>query len=169
MSTENGMGSSRRNNSVAELANTTLVFQTDAAVNRDSLDHTEEQNNTAATMGRTQGSPSTQQSHASCLSDIRESYESQGISAAATSIIVSSWRPSSGKLYQSYNNRWKTYCAAASDTSISQYLGCPRCATSFKDIGPHNRYHVERVNAEVDYANCAGIGSEASIYSIVKY
>ncbi|CAB4001734.1 Hypothetical predicted protein [Paramuricea clavata] len=96
MSTESGMGSSRRNNSGAELANTTLVFQTDAAVNRDSLDHTEEQNNTAATMGRTQGSSSAQQSDASCLSDILESYEAQGISAAATSIIVSSWRPSSG-------------------------------------------------------------------------
>jgi hypothetical protein len=74
MSTESGMGSSRRNNSGAELANTTLVFQTDAAANRDSLDHTEEQNNSAATMGSTQGSY--------C---IRESYEVQGISSAATS------------------------------------------------------------------------------------
>ena len=31
-------------------------------------------------------------------------------SAAATNIIVSSWRSSSGKSYQSYINRWKTYC-----------------------------------------------------------
>ncbi|CAB4011284.1 Hypothetical predicted protein [Paramuricea clavata] len=80
--------------------------------------------------------------------------------AAATSIIVSSWRPSSGNLYQSYINRWKTYCAAASDTSISQYVGCPRCATSFKDIGPRNRYHLERFNAEVDYAIIALVSAQ---------
>ncbi|CAB4011577.1 Tyrosine recombinase [Paramuricea clavata] len=57
MSTESGMGSSRRNNSGAELASTTQP-----AVNRDSLDHIEEQNNTAATMGSTQGSSTAQQS-----------------------------------------------------------------------------------------------------------
>ena len=67
-----------------------------------------QQNNTTATMGLEQGTPSVQQSDTSCLSDIWETYKAQGISAAATNIIVSSWRSSSGKLYQSYINRWKT-------------------------------------------------------------
>ena len=42
------------------------------------------------------------------------------------------------------------FSASASDTSISQYLECPSCATSFREIGSHNRYHLKRFDAEVD-------------------
>jgi hypothetical protein len=97
MSTESGMGSSRRNNSGAELANTTLVFQTDVAANRDSLDHTEEQNNSAATMGSTQGS----YCHTGNLTKYKEYLQQQQV------LETQFWKTT---VYQSHINRWKTYC-----------------------------------------------------------
>ena len=108
MLTESRIISSKRNNNCAKLANTDLVLQTHAAADNDPSDPTKDQNNTTVTMGPEKDSPFTQQSDASCLSDIRESYEAQGISTSATNIIVSSGRSSSGKLYQSYISRWKT-------------------------------------------------------------
>ena len=117
MPTESRIISSKRNNNCAKLANTDLVLQTHAVADKDPSDSTKDpsdstkdQNNTTVTVGFENDPPLTQQSDASCLSDIRESYEAQGISTAATNIIVSSWRSSSGKLYQSYISRWKTYC-----------------------------------------------------------
>ena len=97
MPTESRITSNRRNNGGAELAHTALVFQTDVATDIESSCHTNDQNNTTATMGIEQGTSSVQQSDAACLSDIWETHKAQGISAAAANIIVSSWRSSSGK------------------------------------------------------------------------
>ena len=90
MPTQSRITSKRRNNSGAELGNTGLVFQTDAATDSESSCPTKDQNNTTATVGIQQGTPSIQKSDTTCLLDIFETYKAQGISEAATNIIVSS-------------------------------------------------------------------------------
>ena len=101
MLTESQTISNKWNNNCAKLASTDPVLQTYAAANNDPSDPTKDQNNITVTMGPEKDSPFTQQFDASCLSDIRKSYKTQGLSTAATN-IVSSCRSSSGKLYQSY-------------------------------------------------------------------
>jgi hypothetical protein len=142
-----GMGSSRRNNSGAELANTTLVFQTDAAANRDSLDHTEEQNNSAATMGSTQGS-----SPALTLLACQILYQgilrsTRNICSAQQQVLETQfWKTT---VYQSHINRWKTYCGKRQIDFI-RILIVLDFFVQLWDIGSHNRYHLKRLTAEVD-------------------
>ena len=100
----------RRAHNCPELANPTMVLQSYAVANRSSDHIAMDKNNLKATMGQSLPASSTQSDVPPCLQDIRESYTMQGISTAATNIIVNSWRPSTGKLYKHFIGRWKACC-----------------------------------------------------------
>ena len=58
----------------------------------------------------TRRSPLNQENGSDCLQIVRQSYETQGFSQKATSIILQSWRKGTTKQYSSYIKRWTTYC-----------------------------------------------------------
>ena len=58
----------------------------------------------------TRRSPLNQENGSDCLQIVRQSYEKQGFSQKATSIILQSWRKGTTKRYSSHIKRWTTYC-----------------------------------------------------------
>ena len=55
-------------------------------------------------------SPLNQENGSDCLQIVRQSYETQGFSQKATSIILQSWRKGTTEQYSSYIKRWTKYC-----------------------------------------------------------
>ena len=70
---------------------------------------------------KTRGSSLSQETSFDCLRIVRQSYETQGFSQKATSIILQSWRQGTTKQYSSfrYIKRWTTYCRQKQIDTVS--------------------------------------------------
>ena len=102
----------RKNNgtcSNTRLANADILRNSDE--NADSTPDTcSETKNTVTTSGNVGYSQDMGQIGPSYMSFVRRSYEKQRIPKNVTDILLSSWRPSTSKQYDSYLKRWEEYC-----------------------------------------------------------
>ena len=62
-------------------------------------------------------------SGSSSVAFIRSSIKGQGLSDAATNIIMSSWRKSTSSQYATYLQRWQTYCAEQHTSPTNPSVG----------------------------------------------
>ena len=110
MHTENQIGGSQCNIDSAPLANSAVVYETHAVVNRSTNgDNSTETDVDNATQNH--DTPTSRQSETNSMSCVRKMFREQGLSRQTVSILMSSWRSSTKKQYQSYINRWFQYCS----------------------------------------------------------
>ena len=100
----------RRPHDSPNMANPKLVSQTSSHVSGCSKCTTVAKDCPTNARDETRSSPLNQENGSDCLQIVRQSYETQGFSQKATSIILQSWRKGTTKQYSSYIKRWTTYC-----------------------------------------------------------
>ena len=110
MSSEDTDGFSRRLHDSSHVANPKLVPQTSSHASGCPTSTTVTADCLTNARDETSSSPLNQENGSDCLQIVRQSYEAQGFSQKATSIIVQSWRKGTTKQYSSYIKRWITYC-----------------------------------------------------------
>ena len=110
MPTEDTDGICRRPHDSPNMANPKLVSQTSSHVSGCSKSITVAKECLTNVRDETRSSPLNQENGSDCLQIVRQSYETQGFSQKATSIILQSWRKGTTKQYSSYIKRWTTYC-----------------------------------------------------------
>lgn len=110
MPTEDTDGICRRLHDSPNMANPKLVSQTSSHVSGCSKSTTVAKDCLTNARDETRSSPLNQENGSDCLQIVRQSYETQGFSQKATSIILQSWRKGTTKQYSSYIKRWTTYC-----------------------------------------------------------
>ena len=119
MFTENSGRRSRGDTDNTPLDNTDVVSNDDTNVDQEPNPATCARKVVIVTDEEGQPSPLTQENETNCMSIIRNSLESKGFSNAATSIILSSWRPSSKAQYDSYIKRWVLFCTQRQINTVS--------------------------------------------------
>ncbi|XP_058973292.2 uncharacterized protein [Pocillopora verrucosa] len=110
MPTENTNRLCRGIDDSSNVANPELVSQTSSHVSGCSKSVTTTTNCLTNAGDATRSPPPIQENGSDCMQIVRQSYETQGISQKATSIILQSWRKGTTKQYSSYIKRWTTYC-----------------------------------------------------------
>ena len=101
---------SRRLHDSPSVANSKLVPQTSSHVSGCSKRSTVTTDCLTNARDETRSSPLNQKNGSDCSQIVWQSYETQGFSQKATSIILQSWRKGTTKQYSSYIKRWTTYC-----------------------------------------------------------
>ena len=109
MSTEDTDGLCGRINDSSNVANPKLVSQTSSHVSGCSKSTTTTMDCLTNARDETGSSPLNKENGSDCMQIVRQSYETQGISQKATSIILQSWRKGTTKQYSSYIKRRTTY------------------------------------------------------------
>ena len=110
MPTENTNRLCRGIDDSSNAANPELVSQTSSHVSGCSKSVTTTTNCLTNAGDATRSPPPIQENGSDCMQIVRQSFETQGISQKATSIILQSWRKGTTKQYSSYIKRWTTYC-----------------------------------------------------------
>ena len=103
-------GTSRRLHDSPTMANTKLISQTSSHVSGCSKSATVAKVCLTNARDETRSSPLNQENDSDCLKIVRQSYETQGFSQKATSIILQFKGKGTTKQYSSYIKRWTTYC-----------------------------------------------------------
>ena len=110
MPTEDTGGFCRRLHDSPNMANPKLVLQSSTHVSGCSKSTAVAKDCFTNAGDETRSSPLNQENGSDCLQIVWQSYETQGFSQKATSIIFQSWRKGTTKQYSSYIKRWTTYC-----------------------------------------------------------
>lgn len=100
----------RRHRDSPNVANSKLVPQTSSHASGCSKNTTVTTDFLTNAGDETRGLPLSQETGFDCLQIVQQSYEKQGFSQKATSVILHSWRQGTTKQYSSHIKRWTTYC-----------------------------------------------------------
>ncbi|XP_071136933.1 uncharacterized protein [Mytilus edulis] len=107
---QNQRGRCKRSSNSSILADTNLVSETNAVVNRQSNRSSKEQEDFESSSRSTICSSFTQENETNCMSSVRSSFRERGFSKETTHILMSSWKSSTKKQYQVYIRKWFKYC-----------------------------------------------------------
>ena len=83
------------------MANINLVSGVNGNCDRQSYSHQQKENNTNITLSRPTATAG-QKTYSACMSSIRKKFESRGLSETSTNILMSSWKHSTKKQYDTF-------------------------------------------------------------------
>ena len=104
------------------MANADLVAAPDQSVDTAPNHSSQHQDNSPPSQQPRPYSPLVSATPSTYLPLVRWSLQNQGISTAASDIIIRAWRPGTIKQYEPYFGKWESYC--------SQRKFNPLCATA---------------------------------------
>ena len=105
------------NDNCSLLANTNLVSGINGNCDRQSYNHQQKEKITNITSSRPTAFAG-YKTYSACMSSIRENFESRGLSETSTNILMSSWKHSTKKQYETFIKKWFVYC---SKSTINQF------------------------------------------------
>lgn len=99
-----------RNDNYSLLANTNLVSGVNGNCDRQSYSHQQKEKITNITSSRPTASAG-QITYSAYMSSVREIFKSRGLSETSTNILMSSWKHSTKKQYDTFIKKWFVYCS----------------------------------------------------------